>query len=110
MFNTGNLGAQSLEVEVRDEDVLGADDVIGVVGEVPLAALREEPTRRVTLELQRPRKRQGARAGLVGAMMKMFGGCCRAAGGGDGESKAAGEARGGLGTVTLELDFVALNF
>jgi hypothetical protein len=42
MFNTGNLGAQSLEVEVWDEDLAKADDAIGVA-DVPLATLRAEP-------------------------------------------------------------------
>ena len=102
MFNTGNLSKQTLEVWVWDEDVVKADDVIGVAkfqlselvdgdhGDGETGTGTGNVTRRVTLPLAKPE-------GKSSFFSKLFG-CCAAQGEG-----------GNLGTVTLELEFMPLN-
>ena len=117
MFNTGNLTVQSLEVEVWDEDLIKADDLIGLA-RFPLCQLMDagdgddgsrnadstnchgngvretvmkERTRMVTLPLERKRDNDGL-------MFKIFGCCAGSVG-----------AKGDLGSVTLQLNFIPLN-
>ena len=109
MFNTGNLGMQTLEVCVWDQDVVKADDVIGVA-KFPLSGLMDDDdddgggggggdgrsevgagkVKRVTLPLVKAE-------GQSSFMFRLFG-CC-----------AAPSSSSDLGTVTLELEFMPLN-
>lgn len=96
MFNTGDLGTQTLEMWVWDEDVVHADDLIGVAT-FPLSALMDSgggggwrmgTGTSVHLSLEKADARKGF-------MSRVFS-CCAA-------------PPRHLGSITIELNFIALN-